>query len=474
LAVDELRCRHCDTKKPISEFDRSFFNKRGFDVYCHECRIEIDEKHDAVVDKQCRQCGRVRDISEFGETSSSRDGYYKECIDCQMETRSRKRYRKNEATWDGKTNICRSCGKEKPNFEFVPSRYDSGGTGYCMYCHSEMHRYIYQEYQDELDKVGYSLEHHCKKCGRLLPLDQFALDRCKKDGLDDKCLDCRKEQFEEYNQKLIENRKKNPIKKNVKKECNSCHQLKPLIDFTEYVGNKDGRSDKCIICTKKQREENAQSWMEDRKKKKINLTEKKCRECDRVLPIDMFSRSRNNKYGFYTICDDCRIKKQKVYEEGWGEERKKTALEFTFDVLTEKKCLSCGNIVPISGFGDRKASKDGKAHYCLNCSKIKDLERNAKLKKRGIVPELFPDEKYCPGCKKTLPYYSFRFISTSGNCLDGQCQDCRDKYYEEYKTRPEVIQKKKEYLQRPEVKERKRINSRKSYHRRKKMKAMEV
>jgi len=464
---------HCNTVKPISDFDRAFFNKQGFDVYCHDCRIEIDEKHDAIVDKRCRQCGRVRDISEFGETSSSRDGYYKECIDCQTETRSRLRFQKYESTWDGKTNICRSCGKEKPNFEFVPSRYDSGGTGYCRPCHSEMGRHTYKEYRDNLEKVGYSLEKHCKKCGRLLSLDQFALDSCKKDGLADKCLDCRKEQSERYNKQLIENRKKNPIKKNVKKECTSCHELKPLTNFTDDISNKDGYSDKCSICSIKQREEYAQAWGADGEKKKLNPTEQKCRICNRILPIDMFSRNRNHKYGFYTKCDDCRKEKQKMYEERWDKKRKKATLEFTFDVLTEKRCLSCGNIVPIDGFGDRQASKDGKTHYCLKCLKIKDLERREKRKKRGIVPELIPDEKYCPGCKRTLPSDSFGKDSTAGNCLDGQCKDCRKKYYDEYKTRPEVIKRKREYRQRPEVKARKRIISRKSYHRRKKMKFVE-
>ena len=453
MAVNELRCRNCDTIKPITEFNRGFFDKEGYDVYCHDCRIEIDEKHAAVVDKRCRQCSRVRDISEFGETSSSRDGYCKECIDCQMETRSRKRYRKYENTWDGKTNICRSCGKEKPNFEFVPGRYDSNETGYCRHCYSEVKRDLFNGYKKKLEKEGYSLEKHCEKCGSLFPLDQFALNSCKKDGLDAKCLDCRKEQSEEYQQRLIENRKKNPIKKDAKKECASCHGLKPLTHFSSDNSNKDGYRDNCIICSIKQHEEYVQLWEKDRKK--INSTEKKCSKCNRILHIDMFSRNKNIKYGFYSICVDCREKNRKMYEKCWNDERKKTALEFTFDVLTEKKCLSCGNIVPISSFGDRQASKDGKAHYCLDCIKIIDSEIRAKRKKRGFVLELIPDEKYCPGCKRTLPSSSFWHDSTSSYCLDGKCIDCRKKYMSEYWTRPDVM-------------ERQRIIARESYHQRKK------
>lgn len=39
--------------KPLSEFDRTFFHKYGYDVYCHDCRIEIDKKYTSIVEKQC-------------------------------------------------------------------------------------------------------------------------------------------------------------------------------------------------------------------------------------------------------------------------------------------------------------------------------------------------------------------------------------------------------------------------------------
>jgi len=109
----------------------------------------------------------------------------------------------------------------------------------------------------------------------------------------------------------------------------------------------------------------------------------------------------------------------------------------------------------MSGFGDRKASKDGENHYCLDCLKIIHSEIRAKRKKRGFVPELIPEEKYCPGCKRTLSSSSFWHNSTSSNCLDGKCIDCRKQYMVEYWTRPDVM-------------ESQRILARESYRRRKK------
>ena len=87
--VSELRCKHCKEIKDISEYDRSYFNKKGYDVYCHDCRVEIDNVTNSISEKRCRQCGRKKSISEFGRNASTRDGFYKECLDCQDEASQR-------------------------------------------------------------------------------------------------------------------------------------------------------------------------------------------------------------------------------------------------------------------------------------------------------------------------------------------------------------------------------------------------
>ena len=50
MVVNELRCKRCDTVRSISEFDRGFFGKQGFDVFCHDCRVEIDKIYNSVVE----------------------------------------------------------------------------------------------------------------------------------------------------------------------------------------------------------------------------------------------------------------------------------------------------------------------------------------------------------------------------------------------------------------------------------------
>jgi hypothetical protein len=440
-------------------------------VYCHECRVVVDTKYNLLEEKRCRQCGRIRSISEFGKTASSRDGYYKECLECQDENKQRIRERKNKESWDGKTYVCRICGLLKPSYEFSTPRNSSRGYEYCRLCIARMCRAKYHRFEQERERYGYPLEKRCKECGRVLPSDRFILDRCYRDGLGEKCRECSNEQRLQWIKKEAEKRLRQPLGNDLVKECTICHQVQPLSKFTKDMSNKDGRSLYCVRCSKKIRQEDARVWARQRKadiKKGKQLVEMQCRICKRVLPIEQFSKNKYMKSGYYTYCTDCHKQLEHGIELEWEQKRKNSLFEFSLDVKVEKKCKSCQRVLPLSMFWKRRASKDGRSHYCTDCYRKNLLKRRAKLKKRGIVPERIPATKYCPGCHRTLPHDAFRFDSTSGDCLDGQCKECRKKYYAEYYARPEVKQMQRERRQRPEVKERHRITVREAYHRKKK------
>jgi hypothetical protein len=85
MKVSQLRCRRCKEVKPLEEYDRGFFQTQGYDVYCHDCRMDIERKTGALSEKRCRHCGRSRPIAHFGKNMSTRDGYYRECLVCQEE-----------------------------------------------------------------------------------------------------------------------------------------------------------------------------------------------------------------------------------------------------------------------------------------------------------------------------------------------------------------------------------------------------
>jgi hypothetical protein len=462
MVVSELRCKYCKTVKTISEYKRNFFNKYGYDVYCHDCRIEIDKKYASIVEKQCRQCGRIKPISEFGKTASTRELYNKECLDCQDENQRRRRERKFKKNWDGKTRTCRRCGFEKPTYEFVSLKRKKNRFVYCRDCISEMVRKKLLRYEQQREEYGWPIKKRCKECHRILPSDRFHLDRRQKNGLAPKCNDCSHEQHSQWVDKVMTTRDKIIIAKDLSRECRICHVLKPISSFTVNIHAKDGYGGICSVCRKNNRQENIGVWTKQRinDTKRATLAQKQCRICDRVLPIEMFSRTKDRKKGYLDHCKDCYRQKEKQIFNRWEHERKKTQFEFSLDAPTEKTCKLCARTLPLSEFWERLASKDGHSHYCITCQSKKSKERKKRLKDQGFPEELLPVEKQCGLCKRILPRVMFYKDSTSSNGLDSRCIECRESYDKQYRARPEVKQRHYAYNRRPEVMERKRIRAR--------------
>lgn len=456
MQITELQCKGCKEIKSLSEFDRSFFGKKGFDVYCHDCRLEVKKIENEVLEKRCRQCGRIKSVSEFGKNASSHDGYFKECFDCQEENHRRRRARRNEGAWDGKTSVCRICGLQKPTYEFISTWNKRIGYVYCRSCIAEMIRKKLLRYEHERELHGWPIKKRCKKCGRILPSDKFNLDRRIRDGLADLCIECKKQW---YNQRLENLKEKHRIKKFKKdrlKECSICHKLKMQSNFTKDASSIDGYSDMCILCSKKVRQDYTRIWTHQREEKKVVFKEMQCRMCGRILPIEMFSKNIDIKKGYYTFCKDCHKQNVKEAEERWESERKKVSFEFSLNTKVEKKCKLCGQILSLSNFYKRHASKDGHNHYCKICISKKEKERNKRLKERGFPEELIPEEKLCNKCNRVLPRSMFSKNSISSDGLNNRCKDCYKKYYKEYYHHPEVKEKKKLYNHLPEVMERRR------------------
>lgn len=462
MQVTMLRCRRCHEVKALEEFDRGFFQKKGYDVYCHDCRMEIDKKTEALSEKSCRQCGRTKPISGFGRTASTRDGYYKECLECQEENQHRRRERAAKGSWHGEMGTCTYCGMLKPTYELAQARYHKawGKAQYCRSCIALMTNKTIQEHEAVREVQGWAIQKRCKGCGQRLPSDRFNLNRRSKDGFSDLCIPCTNERHNRWVERVNARRKNQIIKPTALKECSICHTLKPLSSFSKNKTTLDGHSQMCTSCVIKVREENATVWSSERKEKGVIVREQRCSACERVLPISMFSKDRERKSGYYDICKACYRKKERAVFSRWERQRKKEAFDFSLDTLTEKKCLSCGRVLPLSNFWRRQASKDGYNPYCRECLLQKDKERDQRLKQQGFPEERLPLEKQCRQCLRILPRASFRRNCLVPDGLDPYCTDCRDVYYKKYITRPEVKKRIAEYRRKPEVLEKKRIRAR--------------
>jgi hypothetical protein len=462
MEVQELRCRRCKEIKPLSEFERSVFQKKGYDVYCHDCRVEIDRKTSALSEKRCRQCEQIKPISAFGKNSSTRDGYYKECLECQEENYHRRRERAAKDRWKGQMGTCTYCGMLKPSYELEEPRFHTawGKARYCRSCLSLMTRKTIQEYEAAREAQGWVVQKRCKDCGQVLPSDRFHLNRRGKDGFSDWCLSCTAKRHVQWVERVKERRRTRHVRSATMKECSYCHQLKPLSRFSKDESLADGLSHLCVSCVVKVRQENMSVWSAERKEKGVIVRERRCAACGLLLPVSMFSKNRENKSGYYAICKACYRKKERVVFARWEQQRKKSEFEFSLDAVTEKTCLACGRRLPVSGFWRRKANKDGYNPYCIKCLTKKDKERHQLRKQQGFPEELLPEQKQCVSCLRILPRASFRRNCLTTDGLDAYCKDCRDVYYTAYKARPEVKKRIAEYSHRPEVMEKKRARAR--------------
>ncbi|MCU0851565.1 MAG: hypothetical protein MUC80_09905 [Candidatus Thermoplasmatota archaeon] len=66
MQVSELRCRRCHEVKALEEFDRGFFQKQGYDIFCHDGRSEIARKR-----KSTRAWQQRKKLERMGQSVDS-------------------------------------------------------------------------------------------------------------------------------------------------------------------------------------------------------------------------------------------------------------------------------------------------------------------------------------------------------------------------------------------------------------------
>ena len=95
----------------------------------------------------------------------------------------------------------------------------------------------------------------------------------------------------------------------------------------------------------------------------------------------------------------------------------------------EKKCRSCGRILPLTEYSRNKAYKDGCHIYCKSCYNEQRRNYRKIIKKRerekGIVSNMV--KKYCPGCKRLLPVTLFALDCTRIDYRACVCNVCQNK-----------------------------------------------
>lgn len=216
---------------------------------------------------------------------------------------------------------CSRCQEIKEITEFHQDRSRGDGISTkCKKCEYECRKLRRQKLQNRpADEIPITISKTCSKCGENKPVTQFYPELRNKDGYSQWCKLCNKKQGQAYHKKLAA-RSKSKIPSIQTKHCPKCGGVKPASEFYKSVGKVDGHATICIKCTKSGHV-NYLRKIADREFEDIKPTGKKrCCMCKRNLPVKEFNYSRSSNDGLSSHCRECGKKyKKQHYEQHFGE-----------------------------------------------------------------------------------------------------------------------------------------------------------
>jgi hypothetical protein len=185
------------------------------------------------------------------------------------------------------------------------------------------------------------------------------------------------------------------------KVCSKCKSNLPFENFAKNPKKKNGMDGYCKKC-------NNERYKQNKNKKKIELSEKKCTKCDTIKDISEFYGRVGSIDGKTSECKDCCMG---VYRNR-AENR-----EYT-EAPDNKECLQCKKVLEIYNFGNKNDSPDGKMSYCKMC-----CSENAK-NNRLIPKECLSKTKKCKQCNIEKDIENFWNSKSNKDGKDNKCRDC--------------------------------------------------
>ena len=244
--------------------------------------------------KRCSHCKIVKPIKEFGRDKNSSDGLQHQCKKCRNEyAYNRGINRTHRIKYHNLTNgfkVCRSCKEEKPTNEFGKDKTKKDGLRcYCKQCSFQKDWDKRQKLKSGIIKYNEPDSKICSRCRVEKSIFEFSRDLNKKSGHISLCKDCCKEK---HNEKPNINHRKNYTCEHGFKICRKCNEKKPLSNFGKSKNNRDGLNNKCKECFKN--EYMATPGIEHRKKYNSPIGFKVCSTCEEMKPISYFGEDSRN------------------------------------------------------------------------------------------------------------------------------------------------------------------------------------
>jgi len=329
--------------------------------------------------------------------------------------------------------ICHQCFRTLAITAFHPSDHTKDGIeNICKDCDTQRRRSLVHRWSEHRKKHPLQIEEKtCPRCQQRLAISFFYPNEAQKDGYSQYCKTCGQELSQGYKEKWERQRRRRPLNEKTA-QCEMCQSILPLTKFHRNRSYKSGHSPVCIPCTHQQVKRYIQKWQAERK---APPSEKQCRQCHHILPINNFRRNRERKDGIDHLCNACYKENMRVYIARWDKEHKEKELDLNLFQTFEKTCTTCQRTLPLFMFYTQKWSKNGYTAACKDCVR---KQVNVYLERVKSQPKIIPKEKVCHACKQLFPASAFNRSLHTPDGLYIYCKSCCNKKQREYLSRPGV------------------------------------
>ncbi len=197
--------------------------------------------------------------------------------------------------------LCSVCRQYKSLDQFNKNKRKSDGYDYlCKSCNKIAAQKRQEQYKQQTAPAV--SEKLCSRCNTVKPAEQFCKNRCRSDGLDSMCMECKSK----YNKERYENnKKKTPDLISTTRVCRVCGEEKSIEGFAKNPVKKNGYENICLVCKNNYVKCKRVQYRFNNNTVGITIESKKCSNCKEIKSITEFNKNICGADGLDHRCKSC-------------------------------------------------------------------------------------------------------------------------------------------------------------------------